>query len=137
MTQLRSSTSADAQLDEARERLRQTQFGRWVVKIGSALITRDGSGVDATAIADWAAQMAQLVAAGKEVVVVTSGAIAEGCVRLGFGTRPTSVHELQAAAAVGQMGLSRAWEQAFAVQDRKSTRLNSSHPRLSRMPSSA
>ena len=130
MTQLRSSTSADAQLDEARERLRQTQFGRWVVKIGSALITRDGSGVDATAIADWAAQMAQLVAAGKEVVVVTSGAIAEGCVRLGFGTRPTSVHELQAAAAVGQMGLSRAWEQAFGVHGLRTAQVLLTHEDL-------
>ena len=115
MTESKSSTDADDLLDEATERRRQTQFGRWVIKIGSALITRDGSGVDATAIADWAAQMAQLVAKRKEVVIVTSGAIAEGCVRLGFTTRPTSVHELQAAAAVGQMGLSRAWEQAFEV----------------------
>lgn len=102
-------------LNEANERARQTQFSRWVVKIGSALITRDGSGVDAVAIGEWAAQMATLVRAGKEVVVVTSGAIAEGCVRLGLATRPSSVHELQAAAAVGQMGLSRAWEQAFAA----------------------
>src|SRR6185436_10718515 len=81
-----------------------------VVKVGSSLVTRDGRGVDAEAIARWAAQVAKLRQAGKKVVVVSSGAIAEGMQRLGWAKRPHSMHELQAAAAVGQMGLVQAYE---------------------------
>jgi glutamate 5-kinase len=86
---------------------------RWVVKIGSALVTADGSGLDRAAIADWARQIAALRAAGHEVLVVSSGAVAEGVTRLGLPRRPDTLHELQAAAAVGQMGLSEAWESAL------------------------
>jgi glutamate 5-kinase len=84
-----------------------------VVKVGSSLVTREGRGVDADAIARWAAQVAKLRQAGKQVILVSSGAIAEGMQRLGWAKRPHSMHELQAAAAVGQMGLVQAYESAF------------------------
>ena len=86
---------------------------RWVVKIGSALLTRDGAGLDTEAIHGWAEQMAALVEAGREVVLVSSGAVAEGMCRLGWTTRPHALFELQAAAAVGQMGLIQAYESCF------------------------
>jgi glutamate 5-kinase len=85
-----------------------------VVKLGSALLTGDGRGLDAAGIARWAGELAALRRAGAEVVLVSSGAVAEGVVRLGLARRPESIHELQAAAAVGQMGLIQAWETAFA-----------------------
>ncbi|MEE4361509.1 MAG: glutamate 5-kinase [Pseudomonadales bacterium] len=87
---------------------------RWVVKIGSALLTGDGRGLDRAGIDRWAQELAALRAAGAEVVLVSSGAIAEGVLRLGLARRPDSIHELQAAAAVGQMGLIQAWESAFS-----------------------
>jgi glutamate 5-kinase len=86
---------------------------RLIVKVGSSLVTNDGKGLDAGAIAKWAAQIAQLRAMGKEVVLVSSGAIAEGMQRLGFDKRPSGVHELQACAAVGQMGLAQIYESSF------------------------
>ncbi|MES2825840.1 MAG: glutamate 5-kinase [Pseudomonadota bacterium] len=86
---------------------------RWVVKIGSALLTNDGKGLDAQAIAGWVAQMADLRLRGIEVVLVSSGAVAAGMHRLGWDTRPTEVHKLQAAAAVGQMGLIQTYEVEF------------------------
>ena len=76
--------------------------GRWVVKIGSALLTAGGAGLDTQAIAAWVAQLAQLRAQGRQVVVVSSGAVAEGMRRLGWQTRPDAIHDLQAAAAVGR-----------------------------------
>ncbi len=87
---------------------------RIVVKIGSSLLTNAGAGLDRNAIADWAQQIAELRARGMEVIVVSSGAIAEGMKRLGWARRPHAVHELQAAAAVGQMGLVQMWESCFA-----------------------
>ena len=87
---------------------------RLVVKVGSSLVTDEGRGIDHAAVARWAAQIAQLRAAGKSVVLVSSGAIAEGMQRLGWSTRPRAIHDLQAAAAVGQMGLVHAYETAFA-----------------------
>ena len=87
---------------------------RVVVKIGSALLTNDGRGLDAAAIGGWVDQMAELRRRGVEVVLVSSGSIAEGMVRLGWHSRPTAVHELQAAAAVGQSGLSQCYETHFA-----------------------
>jgi glutamate 5-kinase len=83
---------------------------RVVVKIGSSLLTNAGAGLDRMAIAEWARQVAQLRARGVEVLVVSSGAIAEGMKRLGWSKRPRAVNELQAAAAVGQMGLVQMWE---------------------------
>ncbi|GGE64265.1 MAG TPA: glutamate 5-kinase [Paenalcaligenes hominis] len=87
---------------------------RLVVKVGSSLVTNQGKGIDRTAVKEWSAQIAQLHQQGKQVVLVSSGAIAEGIVRLGWPRRPKAMHELQAAAAVGQMGLIQAYEVAFA-----------------------
>jgi glutamate 5-kinase len=89
------------------------QARRLIVKVGSSLVTNEGKGLDSAAIAKWAAQIAQLRALGKEVVLVSSGAIAEGMQRLGFERRPTGIHELQACAAVGQMGLAQIYESSF------------------------
>ena len=83
---------------------------RIVVKVGSSLVTNEGRGVDADAVGNWCAQMAVLAGQGREVVWVSSGAIAEGMKRLGWTVRPKEVHELQAAAAVGQMGLAQIYE---------------------------
>jgi glutamate 5-kinase len=88
---------------------------RVVVKVGSSLVTNEGSGVDEAAIASWAEQIAKLRAASKEVILVSSGAIAEGMKRLNWAKRPTHIDELQAAAAVGQMGLAQVYESKFAV----------------------
>jgi len=83
---------------------------RIVVKVGSSLVTNEGRGLDEAAIGEWCRQLAVLVQGGREVVMVSSGAIAEGMKRLGWRTRPHEVHELQAAAAVGQMGLAQMYE---------------------------
>jgi glutamate 5-kinase len=83
---------------------------RIVVKVGSSLVTNEGRGLDEDAIGEWCRQMALLSAQGKEVVMVSSGAIAEGMKRLGWATRPSEVPALQAAAAVGQMGLAQVYE---------------------------
>ncbi len=83
---------------------------RIVVKVGSSLVTNEGRGVDAEAIGNWARQLAALALQGREVVMVSSGAIAEGMKRLGWATRPRHLPELQAAAAVGQMGLVHMYE---------------------------
>ena len=84
-----------------------------VVKIGSSLLTNNGAGLDRDAIAGWVAQIAELKGLGKDVLLVSSGAIAEGLQRLGWKRRPHAVHELQAAAAVGQMGLVQVYESCF------------------------
>lgn len=87
---------------------------RIVVKVGSSLVTNEGRGIDAQAVAEWSQQIADLHKQGKQIVLVSSGAIAEGIARLGWPRRPNAMHELQAAAAVGQMGLIQAYEVAFA-----------------------
>jgi len=87
---------------------------RVIVKAGSSLVTDEGRGVDLGAVSRWAAQIAALRAAGKDVILVSSGAIAEGVRRLGWLQRPREMHRLQAAAAVGQMGLAQAYETAFS-----------------------
>jgi glutamate 5-kinase len=97
--------------NKTREQLGETR--RWVVKIGSAMITNDGQGLDNFSIDAWVGQMAELYRAGRELLLVTSGAVAEGMRRLGWRQRPTALADLQAAAAVGQMGLVQAWESAF------------------------
>ena len=89
------------------------QRARWVIKIGSALLTNDGQGLDRQLMQSWVDRMVTLRQAGVDVVVVSSGAVAEGVNRLGWPHRPKSVHQLQAAAAVGQMGLVQAWETCF------------------------
>lgn len=100
---------------------------RWVIKIGSALLTNDGAGLDRNAIDSWVQQIAALLADGKEVVLISSGAIAEGIVRLGWKTRPDSIHELQAAAAVGQMGLIQAYESSFKRFDHHTAQILLDH----------
>ncbi len=97
--------------NKTREQLGAAQ--RWVIKIGSAMITNDGQGLDNFSIDAWVEQMAELHRAGRELLLVTSGAVAEGMRRLGWNQRPTALPDLQAAAAVGQMGLVQAWESAF------------------------
>jgi glutamate 5-kinase len=87
---------------------------RIVVKVGSSLVTNEGRGLDADAIGAWCAQLAALAQQGREVVMVSSGAIAEGMKRLGWATRPRELPELQAAAAVGQMGLAQMYETQLA-----------------------
>ncbi len=96
------------------EVLRQAR--RIVVKVGSSLVTNEGRGLDAQAIGNWCRQLAALAAQGRELVMVSSGAIAEGMLRLGWSTRPKEVHELQAAAAVGQMGLAQMYETQLRAQ---------------------
>ncbi len=86
------------------------QARRIVVKVGSSLVTNEGRGLDEAAIGEWCRQMAALAEQGREVIMVSSGAIAEGMKRLGWASRPQEVHELQAAAAVGQMGLAHMYE---------------------------
>lgn len=85
-----------------------------IVKVGSSLVTNNGEGLDRKAIAAWAAQISTLVKQGKQVVLVSSGAVAEGMQRLGWKKRPVEINELQAAAAVGQMGLVQMYESCFA-----------------------
>jgi len=89
------------------------QAQRLVVKVGSSLVTNEGRGIDAQAIATWAAEIAALRDLGREIVVVSSGAVAEGMKRLSWVRRPQSMQDLQAAAAVGQMGLAQVYETEF------------------------
>lgn len=104
---------------------------RWVVKIGSALLTADGQGLDRARLTEWARQMAGLVAEGDEVVLVSSGSVAEGMVRLGWRSRPVRLDELQAAASVGQAGLVEAYSQAFAALDRRAAQVLLTHDDVS------
>ena len=99
---------------QTRTQLRSAR--RWVIKIGSALLTGAGRGLDITAIGAWSAQIAQLRAEGCEVLLVSSGAVAAGMSRLGWRVRPRELHRLQAVAAIGQMGLVRAWETGLQTQ---------------------
>jgi glutamate 5-kinase len=103
---------------------------RIVAKVGSSLVTNDGQGLDRQAVAHWASQIAALRAQGKQVVLVSSGAIAEGMARLGWPKRPTSMHELQAAAAVGQMGLAQAYEVAFSKHNLRTAQILLTHEDL-------
>lgn len=100
---------------------------RLVIKVGSALLTNDGAGIDRQAIDAWVEQIAKLLSAGKEVVLVSSGAVAEGLVRLGIDTRPESIHMLQSAAAVGQMGLIQTYETSFRRFDRQTAQILLDH----------
>jgi len=104
---------------------------RIVVKVGSSLVTNEGRGIDHDAVARWAAEIARLVEAGKAVVLVSSGAIAEGMQRLGWSTRPRAIHDLQAAAAVGQMGLVQAYERAFGRYALRTAQVLLTHDDLS------
>ena len=103
---------------------------RIVVKVGSSLVTNEGRGVDAEAIGNWCRQLAELAREGREVVMVSSGAIAEGMKRLGWASRPKELHELQAAAAVGQMGLAQMYETKLREQGLTSAQVLLTHADL-------
>ncbi|MCA3251693.1 MAG: glutamate 5-kinase [Rubrivivax sp.] len=103
---------------------------RIVVKVGSSLVTDGGRGVDAEAIGNWARQLAALARQGRELLMVSSGAIAEGMKRLGWTARPTELHELQAAAAVGQMGLAQMYETRLAAHGMRSAQVLLTHADL-------
>jgi glutamate 5-kinase len=104
---------------------------RVVIKIGSSLLTAGGQGLNKPAIESWVAQMAALRQQGIEVVLVSSGAVAEGMARLGFKKRPKTLHELQAAAAVGQMGLVRIFENKFQQHNLHAAQILLTHDDLS------
>jgi glutamate 5-kinase len=104
---------------------------RLVVKVGSSLVTNSGAGLDHVAIANWAAQIAELKKMGREVVLVSSGAVAEGMQRLGWKKRPSAMHELQAAAAVGQMGLVQVYESCFRQHGLHTAQILLTHDDLS------
>jgi glutamate 5-kinase len=104
---------------------------RIVVKIGSSLLTKGGKGLDKIAIAQWVAQMASLRKSGIDVILVSSGSVAEGVWRLGLKARPTTLHELQAAAAVGQMGLVRVFDDTFQQHDLHASQVLLTHDDLS------
>ncbi len=104
---------------------------RWVIKIGSALITNDGRGLNHQAIASWAEQIAKLREAGQEILLVSSGAVAEGMVRIGWTQRPHALHELQAAAALGQMGLIQNFESCFKQHNIHTAQVLLTHEDLS------
>ena len=107
------------------------QSRRLVVKVGSSLVTNQGQGLDHAALARWAEQIAKLKKMGKEVVLVSSGAIAEGMQRLKWKKRPHAVHQLQAAAAVGQMGLVQAYESCFRSFEMHAAQVLLTHEDLS------
>lgn len=108
-----------------RQRLKAAR--RWVVKVGSSLVTARGQGLDRAAIADWCGQIAALHAEHRQLVLVSSGAVAEGMVRLGLKSRPARLSGLQAAAAVGQMGLVRAYETAFETHGLRAAQVLLTH----------
>jgi glutamate 5-kinase len=108
-----------------------TQAKRWVVKVGSSSVTNNGLGLDFTAIAGWAEQLVALQSTGVQIVLVSSGAVAEGVSRLGLTSRPTQIHLQQAAAAVGQMGLIQAYESCFQKHGVRSAQILLSHEDLS------
>lgn len=107
------------------------QSRRIVIKVGSSLVTNQGQGLDHAALSRWAAQIARLKQMGKEVVLVSSGAIAEGMQRLNWKKRPHALHELQAAAAVGQMGLVQAYESCFRSHELQAAQVLLTHEDLS------
>ncbi|MFQ3171851.1 MAG: glutamate 5-kinase [Oleispira sp.] len=116
-------------LNTARDRLVSGQ--RWVIKIGSALLTNDGKGLNRLGIQAWVDQIADLMSQGIEVVLVSSGSVAEGMTRLGWTSRPSEIHQLQAAAAVGQMGLVQAYETAFQQHNKHTAQILLTHADLS------
>lgn len=108
-----------------------TKNKRIVVKVGSSLVTAQGTGLDLNALQSWSRQIATLNSAGHQIILVSSGAIAEGIKRLGWKKRPTAIHELQAAAAVGQMGLVQAYESCFKQYQLHTAQLLLTHADIS------
>ena len=111
-------------------RQRVADFHRLVVKVGSALVTDNGAGLAQDAIAEWARQISLLKAQGRQIVLVSSGAIAAGMQQLGWTTRPHAMHELQAAAAVGQMGLAQMYETCFSLHGLRTAQILLTHEDL-------
>jgi glutamate 5-kinase len=109
------------------ERKKIRSMRRWVVKIGSALLTDNGCGLKHDVLDNWVSQIAELNKRGVEIVIVSSGAVAEGVSRLGWKNRPNVVHELQAAAAVGQMGLVQAYEVCFQKYNKHTAQILLTH----------
>ncbi|MBN2606772.1 glutamate 5-kinase [Hydrogenovibrio sp. JE_KL2] len=114
---------------QSREAVKNSK--RWVVKIGSALLTDDGKGLNLSAMKQWVEQIVALRNQGVEVVIVSSGSVAEGIKRLGWAKRPTEINQLQAAAAVGQMGLIQAYESAFSEHQILTAQILMTHDDLS------
>jgi len=108
-------------------RRRLLEARRWIVKIGSTLLTDDGKGLDHALIHSWTADIAALLESNREVILVSSGSIAEGLVRLGWQQRPRAVNELQAAAAGGQKGLGQAYERGFKAFNRTTAQVLLTH----------
>ncbi len=127
MTQTAETSASPISADGA-QLLRQAR--RIVVKVGSSLVTNEGRGLDEAAISQWCRQLAALAREGREVIMVSSGAIAEGMKRLGWATRPRELHELQAAAAVGQMGLAQMYETQLRAQGLGSAQVLLTHADL-------
>lgn len=113
------------------DRIKLGRAKRWVIKIGSALITNEGKGLDTGAIQRWAEQMSELRSTGKELVLVSSGAVAEGMSRIGVTQRPNALYELQACAALGQMGLIQHFESCFKQHDIHTAQVLLTHDDLS------
>jgi len=116
-------------MSTSRDKIKQSR--RWVIKIGSALLTNQGCGLRHESLEVWVKQIMQLMQQGYEVVLVSSGAVAEGVTRLGWTHRPKAIHELQAAAATGQMGLIQAWESCFQKQDTHTAQVLLTHDDVS------
>ncbi|MFV2061715.1 MAG: glutamate 5-kinase [Gammaproteobacteria bacterium] len=112
-----------------REKIKTTK--RWVVKIGSALLTNNGAGLNHSGISSWVKQIVELKKQGIDVVLVSSGAVAEGMFRIGLTVRPEELHELQAAAAIGQMGLIQSYESQFQHYDLHTAQVLLTHDDLS------
>ena len=113
------------------DRIKLGRAKRWVIKIGSALITNEGKGLDTDAIKRWAEQMAELRSTGKELLLVSSGAVAEGMSRIGMTQRPRALYELQAVAALGQMGLIQHFESCFKLHHIHTAQVLLTHEDLS------
>jgi glutamate 5-kinase len=107
------------------------QSRRWVIKIGSALLTQDGKGLDHAAILKWSEQIYKLRKAGIEIILVSSGSVAEGMTRMGWKQRPKALHELQAAAAIGQAGLIQTYEDSFQQYNIHTAQILLTHDDLS------
>jgi len=118
-------TMTNPELSTLRQQVSSSR--RWVVKIGSALATNDGVGLNLAAIDNWAAQMVALQLRGCQLALVTSGAVAEGAARLGWRERPRDLPQLQAAAAIGQMGLVRGWNEAYERFGRRAAQVLLTH----------
>lgn len=123
--------TAEQQAPEQLAREQLARKKRWVIKIGSALLTNDGRGLNLKGMTSWVNQIAMLIEKGHEVVLVSSGSVAEGMVRLGWKKRPESIHQLQAASAIGQMALIQTYETLFENHELLTAQVLLTHDDLS------